>query len=83
MPSAIAPPQLAALPDTARLVSRAPRPTIIDRAAHRLAVALLIWSTRRPKTDHDTHTRVRTFADQQAVREREYFSGDPLHAINR
>ncbi|GAA3904785.1 hypothetical protein [Microbacterium invictum] len=62
--------QRSTAPETSILLGRTPRPSAVDRIAMRVAVRLLIWSTRPVGDDRDERVQRHELASQLAQRER-------------
>ncbi len=68
-----APQRSSAIPDTLRPLGRVPRTTLRDRLAMRIALALLLWSTR--PIDHPNtadQARLLLLEKQRGAREAEW-----------
>jgi len=74
MNTLLAPQRVSGIPDTQRLTSRSPRPSLPDRIALRIGLRLLIWSTRTPRLAQDREEHSRSYRNQvaRAARERDY-----------
>lgn len=66
MSTLLAPQRPSGIPDPLPLVGRAPRTSLPDRIAMRIALALLLWSTRPT----DTRGRVAGAESHQLLRDR-------------
>lgn len=88
MPTLSAPPSVAhlhpPLTEVAALAVAPPRPTLIDRAVHRVAVRLLLWSARRQASaDYDAHTRAHECDRARRAREHRHLTIDLWHIAPR
>lgn len=73
MSTLLAPQRPSGIPDPLQLPGRAPRTTLADRVAMRIALALLLWSTRPTNTrDHLADARAHELRLARRLREHEW-----------
>lgn len=70
MNTLLAPEQRSLVAETTILAGRTPRPSAVDRFAMRVALRLLIWSTRPVSDDREGRIRRHELHRQLAQRER-------------
>ncbi|MDE0546882.1 hypothetical protein [Microbacterium sp. C7(2022)] len=66
--------------DISHLLDDRPRPTLIHRTTHRIALALLLWSVRRSIVDPRDHQRRHRNRAAQLQREHHALSLEPYLA---
>lgn len=81
MNTLLAPEHRSLVTETTVLAGRTPRPTVVDRLAMRVALRLLLWSTRPVADDRAGRIRRHALDQQLAQRERGWERRRLTHTI--